>query len=86
MMSSSPLTSVVDVFAVERRDERAVEPIQRLVGEIVGGVLFLADALDVVVDVGELLGQLPQVLGRRDRVAATAPRTGRRRPYPWAAD
>ena len=53
----------VDVLAVERRDERAVEAVEGLVGEAVGGVFFLADLLQRRADVRELLRQLPQVLG-----------------------
>jgi hypothetical protein len=84
MMSSSPPDQLVDVFAVEGGDERTVQPVQRLVGQAVGGVFFVADALDVVVllapDNASPLRR--KVLGGRDGVPCQPPRTVDRRPCP----
>src|SRR5690348_11728340 len=53
----------VNIFAIEWRNERAIQPLQRLMGKLVGGVLLLANALNGGGDVREALRQLPQVLG-----------------------
>jgi hypothetical protein len=55
----------VDIFAIEGGDERAVEAVEGLVGELIGFVFFLTDAGDLLV-VGEIEGELVQMSGTRD--------------------
>ena len=62
----------MDVFAVEGGDEGAVEAVEGLVGQLVGGVLFLADALDLVHGVGEAGGEAVEVAGAGDDVLGEA--------------
>src|SRR6267142_406234 len=58
-----------DVLAIERRDERAIEPVHDLVCDLVGLVLQSLDGLDVGdAALGRRVEQLAQML-RRDRVA-----------------
>jgi hypothetical protein len=62
----------VDVFTVEGGDEGAVEAIEGLVGELIGVVLFLADAGDFFHGVGEIGGEGAEVAGAGDRVGGKA--------------
>ena len=62
----------VDVFAIERRDEGAIEAFQRLVGDFIGVVLFLADAGDFFHGVGEIGGEGVEVAGAGDGVGGEA--------------
>src|SRR5207249_3907888 len=60
------------VLAIERRDERAVQPLQRLMRQLVGEVLLLADLLQRRRDLRKLPRQRLQMLGRADSVAGQA--------------
>ena len=64
-----PANQLVDVFAIKRRDERAIEPIQRLMREVIGFVFVVADLLQLGADIGKRPPHFPQMLRRRDRVA-----------------
>ncbi len=60
---------LVDVLAIERRDEGAIEPVHHFVRDLVGLVLQSLDRLDVGdAAVRRRVEQLAQML-RRDRVA-----------------
>ena len=58
----------VDVLAVKGRDERAVQAIQRGVGQRIGSMLQVANLLNLLVHVRERVGHGAQCLGRRDDV------------------
>ena len=55
---------LVNVFAVKGRDKGLIQPFERFVGEIISLVLVVADALDLGIDIGELLGQDSQMLAQ----------------------
>src|SRR2546426_3002587 len=63
-----PGGEVVDVLAVDRRDERGVQPLDDLVGDDVAGVLDLLDRVGLGPGVGEIVELLAQQLGRLDDV------------------
>ncbi len=62
----------MDILAVEWRNERTVQPVECLVGQVVGLVFLLADPLKVIANVREILRQSAKMLGRRDHVRGKA--------------
>src|SRR6185436_1473986 len=67
-----PAGELVDVLAVDRRDEGAVEPVDDLVRDLVAGVLDVLDALGALLEVVEALEQLDEEPGALVRVAGGA--------------
>ena len=71
-MSSSAVASVVDVLAVDRRDEGAVDELDDLVGEVVADVLAVLDLRHQLRASGMVLKQFQQHLGRRHEIGCRA--------------